>query len=311
VKGQLTFRVRVVELVALLVVLISSGKAEGLFHYDAAVYSAGPAFTHQQRLALFPLTSAGNSSVPMPFPIGLFVIGSNGKALYAQRGLESPGTVPAAGVFKIEFNPTRASLIPRSTAFRSIFSFAVSPRQDRIVISGRYWDGSQLTCGVFQLEVAGGSVSQVLKAPDCDRTNARTYLSFSPDSTLIAAIYHQSLELIDLARQTTRSVEGGFYKAEWYPDGKWIAALEHSDRERTALFDARSLKKERLLETSDLHWSPDSRYLIAWKWQAACGPEIYSLQKIEVETGKASVIESSRCKLVGGSSGWIDSSVGQ
>jgi hypothetical protein len=81
------------------------------------------------------------------------------------------------------------------------------------------------------------------------------------------------------SQKTNRTVAKGAYKAEWSPDGRWIAALEHNDTERTLLFGAQTLREERALPTSDLHWSPDSRYLTLWKWQSVCEPEIYSLEK--------------------------------
>jgi len=311
VKSQHALHVRLIEFMALFISPVVSVSAASHIPYDAAVYSAGPAFASQQRLILFPLSSAKARSIPLPFPLGIFAIGSDGKAIYAERGLEGPGTIPGAGIFKIEFDATRVGLVPGSTGFRSIYGFAVSSKQDKILVSGTYWDGARLSCGVFQLRVADGSVNQVLIAPGCDRGNARTYLSFSSDGTLAAAIYRRSLELIDLARNTTTSVGNGFYKADWSPNGKWIAALEHSKRQRTVLFDATTLKEGRILETSDLHWSPDSRYLLAWKWQATCGPEIYSLETIDVQTGKTSLVESSECKLVGGGTGWVSDGLAQ
>jgi hypothetical protein len=295
--------------IALLPAPVSRGLDSGDFTYDAAVYSNGPAFTNQQRLILFPLGARNAKDIQLPFPLGHFAIVSGGAALYGEAGLETPGARPSPGLFKIEFNPTRVRPVPGSIGFRSSFGLAVSAHQDKLLISGSYSNGSSTTCGVFELAIGDGAIRQVLQSPDCRRASARTDLSLSPDGKQAVAIHNRSLELIDLVHRSVKPLGEGFYKAAWSPNGMWIAALEYSQQQRTILLDTSSFTQRRTLGTSELSWSPDSRYLLALKWQVLCGPEIYTLEAIDVETGKSSIVESSRCRLVGGVPVWVSSGI--
>jgi WD40 repeat protein len=310
VRMRTVFHAGLIGLAGLLFAPAVAGFAGGDLAYVAAVYSGGPAFVGEQRLTLFPLDTRKARDIALPFPLGYFVFSSDGKALYAETSTQVPGTRPRAGLLRIEFNPTRVSPVLGGSGFRSSFGLAVSAHQDKLLISGPHWNGARIACGVFELLVKDGSVRQILESSDCHVAEAHSYLSLSPNGTQAVAIHNRSLELIDLARGASKSLGEEFYKASWSPDGKWIAALEYSPQQRTILFDASSFTPRRMLGTTDLKWSPDSRYLLGWKWQALCGPaEVYTLEAIEVETGKSSTIASSKCELAGGVAGWLSSEI--
>jgi WD40 repeat protein len=268
--------------------------------YNAAVYRSGGAFTGNQQLIVFPIVGK-EFSIPLPFALGRFTFGPDGKALYAQAFIESPGVRPSPGIFKIEFNPTRVNpVLPGSAALGSANSLAVSKRQDKIVVSA---------CGVLELDLAEGKARKVLEGPGCHYKTAELYLSLSPEGDQAVACHNHSLELIDLIHGSTKSLGEGFQEASWSPDGKWIAALEAGGQERTILIDTSDFTKRRTLANSNAQWSPDSRYLLAWRAHALCGPYFGTLETIDVETGKESVIESSRCKVSESTTGWISSEI--
>ena len=57
-------------------------------------------------------------------------------------------------------------------------------------------------------------------------------------------------------------------------------------------------------------WSPDSRYLVRSRLQLRCGISFdidppFTLEIVDVESGKRSLIRSSTCKMEGGNTGWL------
>jgi WD40 repeat protein len=264
----------------------------------------------QQRLRLFPFGTSTEKSIPLPFPIGNFAFASDGRTLYAQAGLGAPiSTPPRTGVLKVEFNPTRVSLVMGSNGLYPSFGLAVSAHQDKILISGSYWNGISVACGVFELMVKDRRIRRVLPSADCHAAAAWRDLSLSPDGLRAVAIHKGELELADLARGSVKSLTQGVFQAAWSPDGRWIAARETTDQERTVLFDADTLTRERTFGGSETVWSPDSRYLLAWKWHILCGPYFFTLEKVDVETGQRTTIGSSRCKVIEGSVAWVSSNI--
>lgn len=162
-----------------------------------------------------------------------------------------------------------------------------------------------MACGVFELSVPSGNVRQILQQPDCDAASSWAYLSLSPDGERAVATHNHRLELIDLVHGTTKPFGDGLLMATWSPDGKWVAALENGGRERTVLMDASNFVRRRILGTSDLEWSPDSRYLLGWKKHDLCGPDLGTLQMIDIENGKVTAINSSRCRVNQATTGWL------
>jgi hypothetical protein len=242
-----------------------------------------------------------------PFALGYVAFGPDGKALYATAGSD-PGKQNEArrGLLKIEFNPTRVSNVPGSLEF-GIFNMAVSRREDKIVISGlRLQEGSP-SCGVFELTLPGGDVRQVLHIPDCEYRSGWTDLSLSPSGEQAVARHNYGLELINLVNGTIKVIGAEFWTGAWAPDGKWIAALDN--KSQLFLIDPSNLSQRRRLGGTGggVHWSPDSRYLLLFKDQLFCGIYFYTIETLELATGKRSVVRSSRCKIMGGATGWVSS----
>ncbi len=116
--------------------------------------------------------------------------------------------------------------------------------------------------------------------------------------------HNYRLDLIDLAHATTKSL-GDLSRPAWSPDGMWVAAIEWS-RERLILLDTSDFSHRRHLgPTFETAWSPDSKYLLVWKYHfLKCGfgfdvPPAASFEVVAVESGKRSLIRSSQCQLVG------------
>jgi hypothetical protein len=281
--------------------------AEAITHYDAAIFDAG-ARRADRRLRLFPLGAAKETDILLPTPVHVLGVARDLRTLYAQP---STGTIfqPPKGLLKIQFNPARVSLVQGSTGFVAIVSLAVWPTQDRLLVSGPYTDGSKAVCGVYEFGLENGTIRKVLDAASCDLADAWTYLSISPDSNHAVVLHKNELKLIDLVSGSVRPLGDGFEMAAWSPDGKWIAAREHTKEGKTVLLDAATFVRTRILESTDALWSPDSRYLLTWKWLTLCGPETYSLEKVDITTGKASIIESSRCRASGGNGGWLSGGI--
>jgi hypothetical protein len=278
--------------------------------YDAAVFDAGRANARdEQLLRLFPLEAAKETDVPLPAPVHVLAIGPDWKTLYAQPSRGKNIFQAPKGLLRIQFNPVRISLIPGSAGFVGIVSLAVWPAQDKLLVSGPYMSGSRAVCGVYEFMIADGTARKVLDTASCDLAEAWTYLSISPDNIHAVALHKNQLNLIDLVSGSVRPAGEGFEMAAWSPDGKWIAAREHTKEGKTVLLDAATFVRTRILESTEAQWSPDSRYLLAWKWLMLCGPETYSLEKVDITTGKGSIIESSKCRASGGNGGWLSTGI--
>jgi hypothetical protein len=114
------------------------------------------------------------------------------------------------------------------------------------------------------------------------------------------------VELIDIVRGTTKPLGDEFFLAAWSPDGRWLAALENGENGRTVLMDAATLSRQRVLEHSELDWSPDSRYLLGTKRHDGCGRyEGGTLEAIDVENGERTTIASSKCQVDQATTGWV------
>jgi hypothetical protein len=90
---------------------------------------------------------------------------------------------------------------------------------------------------------------------------------------------------------------------------QWIAALDVHGK--TQLIDSVDFKRKRTLIESVVQWSPDSRYLLRIK---PCSPPVAvngvgTVQALDIATGKSLTIESSRCTVDNGSTGWLSRSV--
>ena len=95
--------------------------------------------------------------------------------------------------------------------------------------------------------------------------------------------------------------------AAWSPDGRRIAAVK--DGKRIVLIDAANLSRQRNLGSGTYPvWSPDSKRPLTRKWEFSCKFMLYgddSVQVIDVDTGKSSLIQCTHCRLHGSYS-WLD-----
>jgi WD40 repeat protein len=136
-----------------------------------------------------------------------------------------------------------------------------------------------------------------------------THLSLSPDGGRAIATHNGRVELIDILHNTTKPFDDRYFIAAWSPDGKWLAAVEEGEYGRTILFDATTLKQQRILGNSELDWSPDSRFLLGVKKRDRCGPYYGTLEAIDIVTGNRTTIESSKCQVNQATTGWVRSDI--
>jgi len=268
------------------------------------------------RLLLFPLTGKQEVEVSLPVRSRFYRVSPDGNSLYTTPEVGSvfqrlPEKPPPLDFFKIQFHPLRFNPVPGSGSFAAFSSMAIS-EQDAVVV-GKQRKGNSFVCGIFELKLSDGGVRPVLETKDCDDALTRTDISLSPDVKHAVAIHKRSLEIIDMANGTSRKIADGFQAAAWSPDGRWIAAALYSSLDaRTTLFDAKTLAEKSMLATSTVFrvsWSPDSRFLLGWELLSGCGPDRYSYEVFDVETGRSFTIESSRCKVYGNDVGWVNKTI--
>ncbi|HXM44781.1 MAG TPA: hypothetical protein VN924_26325 [Bryobacteraceae bacterium] len=258
-------------------------------------------------------------TIPLPLRLGRSIFAPDGKSVYGAHATRTePHSLRAEpGLAKIEFNPTRASTVPGTPTF-AIKSFALSVRQDKLIISGSRPDVNGRSCGVFEILLPVGNVRQVFIS-DCRYRWAWDDLSMSPDGVQAVATVGSNtdhdlhLELMDLVHGTTKSLGSEFRLGVWSPDGKWIATLGNRS-DGIFLIDPHDFSRRRSLgSTSPIRpeWSPDSRYLLLWKYSLfRCGIGIdieppATLETLDIGTGRRSTIRSSQCQLQIGSTGWL------
>jgi hypothetical protein len=137
----------------------------------------------------------------------------------------------------------------------------------------------------------------------------RPSLSLAPDSSEGVAVRGNRLQLFQINGTATRDIAEGIVKASWSPDGRWIAAIDAHGK--TQLIDTTDFKKKRTLDESEVQWSPDSRYLL--RIQPCSSPVAVNgagtVQALDISTGKTTIVESSRCLVDNGSTGWVSREV--
>jgi len=269
-----------------------------------------------RNLILFPLGGRSETKALLPQVLGGYALSPDGRAIYSTAGgiHDLTGLNVTPGLFRIELSSMHVSYVPGSGDFRFLSSMAISPRQEEAVIAGKYWNRGKVVCGVFSLDLLDRKVRQILDTDDCDDALAWTDISVSPDLKYAVAIHGHSLELIDLTNGGLRKLGDGFMKAAWSPDGKSIAAAKYSLLQANiVLFDGKTFAARRTLASSmvlRVLWSPDSRFLLARRSVAGCGPDAFTYEAFEAETGKGSLVQSSKCKVWNTNDvGWVDRAI--
>jgi hypothetical protein len=247
-----------------------------------------------------------HSSIDLPLRLEFSAYNQRGTAIYSLNTITKPTCL-----HKIELNPVRATSLTCPPGLSAVYGFAVSVNEDRLLVSGQIKEGSGNRCGVFEIRLPEGATKHVL-GEDCTSyrfEDSWTSLSLSPDTEQAVAVRRDRLELVRIADGISRVVAEGISKAAWSPDGRWIAALDVHGR--TELFDTKDFKRERTLAESEVQWSPDSRYLLRIKsclFPIAVNG-VGTVQALDVATGKIVTIESSRCMVDAGSTGWVSSGI--
>jgi len=268
-----------------------------------------------QELEVFP--SNGKAfRLPLPASLDVLAYGPDGKALYARHfGDMSKLEPPEPGLVKIEFNPTRLSALPGSTTLSVYYALAVSPHQDRLIISGHEAGASRSSCGIFELSLPVGILRKIVESASCDPIVDPpyahwAYLSLSPDGRRAVALRNHHLELISLSDGKVSILGDATYEmGAWSPDGRWLAATKITD-DNTRLLDAHTLADGRSIGATDLEWSPDSRYLLARRRSVLCGlGEVATFETVDLRTGKRTEVKSSKCLIDRARTGWVSSEI--
>jgi hypothetical protein len=311
--GSLRVRWRAILLIVkfwFLVVIVLAGLLDGQPQFVPANVTVGKP-SHDLRL--FPKDGKA-TVINIQFPVWIVKFAGDGRSLYASLPIDQR-TKLEQSLVRIDFNPIRTTAVTGTQGF-TIKDFAVTQDGNKVVISGRHREGAFEKCGLFEITVSTGVARHVLAA-DCNYQWSWTDLAISPAGDRAVASYGNThtdhnyrLDLIDLAHGTTKSL-GDLSRPTWSPDGMWVAAIEWN-RKRLILLDARDFSRRRDLgSTFETAWSPDSKYLLVWKYRfLKCGLALdvgppASFEVVEVASGKRSLIRSSQCQLVGGPIGWI------
>jgi hypothetical protein len=275
--------------------------AEVKFPYNAALVD------YRGQLEVFPM-AAKEFSISLPIALSRITYGPDGRSLYGFSAPHKQGT--AAGLLRVDLSPIQVTSIPETAEFGMVNDVAVSAHQDRFVFSARRIAESSPACGIFELDLRSRVVRKIVGNSTCDYPLSWVRLSLSPDTKRLIAFRKPRLELIDMDTGTVRSLGEKYIAAAWSPDGKWLAALEGDAQNRTVLLDAVSLTRKLVFGTSNVQWSPDSRFLLGVRSEQ-CTPELASLVVIDVRSGKETILESSHCKIDLNTTGWVNSEVGR
>lgn len=284
--------------------------------YDVGFYSGNPdergGGYGLQSLVVFPFSGAPYS-LRLPFAIGSYDHAADGKVLYANASYAEiaartkiPGAPERPGLYRVELGTMRMSEVPVNPNLM-IFDLAVSPREDKLIVSGRLREGGRQTCGLFEVSLPGGAVKSVLDRPYCEFLEIWNELSVSPDGEKVLARRRISrdrvdLEMINLRRRSVQSLGKGYYSASWSPDGKWVA---RRDDDGVDLLDAVTLAKKKHLSDTEDEWSPDSRHLIGIN-RRGCGSYFYTLRSVDIATGARTTFGSSTCKVNRATTAWVN-----
>jgi len=281
------------------------------YPYSPANYFSNFAMSDVEPLTVF-LPNGKTVKVSLPQKLAHVAFGPDGKSLYGSGGIDIRHPRSTEKLVKIEFEPLRTTDVPGGQDF-GIFDFAVAPAEDKIIISGFHGAGASRTCGLFELKLPAGAFRQLSEIGGCDYPTSFTGLSVPPGAERMLAQRHGKWELMDLRTGALQELDREVWLASWSPDGKWIAAVSSYKRSRLVLLDADNPSRRRDLGHTGggLYWSPDSRYLLLYKDELRCGlvSEIYSMERLDVRTGRREIVKPARCQIYGGLSGWVSNEI--
>jgi hypothetical protein len=302
---------------ALLVPLLvgASAREEQVPAWDAA-------YVDPDTWSLILLSVPGAKSV-VQLPGGLRhhlirAFGSDGTGVYA---------LTARGILKVQFNPLRQEIVPGTAELGILWSLTVVKQSGHIFASGM----ASGVCGIFEIDPVAGTMRTVDDGayPLCGGGGGVV----SPDGTRAVRHVHGSLQVTELSTGAVRQIPGfgtpaknneghpisawddamWMNRTRWSPDGRWISVVD--ENKRIVLVDSGNLAHRKHLGSSfaGAEWSPDSRYLLVGKTEFRCALSLFffSLEAIDVETGKRSKIAGSHCRVLTDALGWMDPSIAQ
>jgi hypothetical protein len=307
----------------LIFALVSAAPAQE-FQYTTPRYSAAAltsdGFGVNTRLMIFP-ADRKEFSIAIPLALGYVTYGASGESLYASafKRLDTKTVTQLPGLFKIEINPVRVKLLPRSDAFYLSGHFAVSQREDSILFAGVRTDtGDNHSCGIFELNLKDGNLRPILESKDCGAGSPWRVFDLAPSGLEGLIRAERQLALLDLANRKIAPLGSDLLRGSYSPDGKWIAALELAQpgRSSTVIIDRKDFSHRRNLggsEDEELVWSPDSQFLLHAEYRPACPSQnALALATLDIETGKRITLKSTICNVGSGREiGWIDGKIGK
>lgn len=279
-----------------------------VYRYRPALISTiGPNPGHTG-LVVFPLRGKA-FKIPIHALAGPFAYSPNGKAIYGHCTPPTASTEPApVALCRLDLETSTAAPV-NGTGGLYATDIAISGREDHILVSGVRRQNGDLR-GLFDIAAATGKVRIIMTQTEAHPRLAWRHLSLAPNGERAVASRNGRVEVINLAKGTLEALPEGLFMATWSPDGKWLAAVENGEYGRTLLMDG-NLVQRRVLEHSELGWSPDSRYLLAVKRSSRCGPDRATLELIDVGAGKTTTVLSSECQINQPMIGWIIGTNGQ
>jgi hypothetical protein len=259
------------------------------YPYSPAFISTISAPEGHAELVIFPFRGKA-LKIPIRSAVSL-IYGSDGRSLYGQC---TPHADPAqVALCKIELTTLTTTAVPGSTGLY-VHDFVVSNDERVILASG--------TRGLFALDIPAGIVRTLIPQQDKNPKSSWGHLSLSPDAKRADATRNGRVEVIEMDHGSVQALVGAFFIGAWSPDSKWLAVTEKGEKGRTILLDAKTLMRQRTPGPSELDWSPDSRYLLRFR---PCDAYSGTLEVIEVESGKRTSIESSKCQVNQATTGWV------
>ena len=217
----------------------------------------------------------------------------------------------SAGIYKIETRPPRYSLVPGSMGMGEASCLAVSKERGTITVEG--WSWSDDHRGVFEIDPFAASRTALPPGSPSECGGSGGILS--PDGRRAVTAGKGTLGLVDVRSGNVQPIRGtnAGTRCVWSPDSRWVACVQKGT---IALIDADTASQARSLGSSGdgpVVWSPDSRFILLRKSQIACAPTAYgeSLEVVEVEVGKRSLVESAKCTITSGTLGWMDQGLAQ
>ena len=270
-------------------------------------YGYSPAAYFVSGITIFSLAGK-RSFIQIPLDLASPKFSPDGSTIYSQAAR----LTGQPGIYEIKLEPARARLLKGTDLLREGFlgisfdgktlfictSFLTEPKENfrifRLDLTDPDLDVGRHTGSEFDFPLPIGEFAPIVE--------------FSPDGASLLTRTRGVLRVIDIGAKTSKVLGEGFSSAAWSPNGTWILTTDQ-DLSTCTIVDANSLIKLRSFPGFKGVWSPDSRYILhwaPWKW---CFSLFQTLGTFEVETGRLSTVEGSRCKVLGGTLGWVKAGI--